>query len=82
MNLKEQKVNLVHIESRSSKIEKGRYEFYVDCKAQTKEILLETIEKLKEQSTYLHILSKDANNDNVVDSGLLLCSENHLYSKI
>ena len=46
---KENRVNLIHIESRPSKTEKGRYEFYVDCKAATREILMEAIEKLKEK---------------------------------
>lgn len=61
---KENRVNLIHIESRPSKTEKGRYEFYVDCKAATREILMEAIEKLKEKATYLHILSREGPVDN------------------
>jgi len=57
------RVNLKHIESRPSKEEKGRYEFYVDCKGETKEKLLETIELIREKSTYLHILSRDQQNE-------------------
>lgn len=64
----ENKVNLIHIESRPSKIDKGRYEFYVDCKAKTKETIFHTIEELKKNSTYLHILSTDFQNDNVNES--------------
>lgn len=64
----ENKVNLSHLESRPSKIERGRYEFYVDCKAQSKEVLLRTIAILKTQTTYLHILSGDSPNDDVKES--------------
>jgi prephenate dehydratase len=60
---------LIHIESRPCKIEKGRYEFYVDCKAATKEILMETIEKLKEKALYLHILSKDGLDNSSSEMG-------------
>ncbi len=62
-NKKQNRVNLIHIESRPSKTEKGRYEFYVDCKAQTKEILLSTIEQLKVKAIYLHILSRESIGD-------------------
>lgn len=61
----ENKVNLIHIESRPSQNEKGRYEFYVTCKAQTKEIILNTIEELKKSTTFLHILSVDAKHDEI-----------------
>ncbi len=64
----EHKVNLVHIESRPSKIDKGRYEFYVDCKANTKEELKDLTEELRMKSTYLHILSGDFKNDDVTES--------------
>lgn len=62
-------MNLIHIESRPSKIDKGRYEFYVDCKAENRDVILKTIEQLKAKSTYLHILSVDNENDNVQESG-------------
>lgn len=58
----EHKVNLVHIESRPSKIEKGRYEFYVDCKANSSAELTQLMEELKNKCTYLHILSGDVQN--------------------
>jgi phenylalanine-4-hydroxylase len=66
------RVNLIHIESRPSKMEKGRYEFYVDCKAQTREILLNTIEQLKEKAVYLHILSRENTGDLSPEMGNLL----------
>lgn len=62
------KVNLIHIESRPSHSEKGRYEFYVHCKAQTKDVILTTVEELKVSSTYLHILSVDAKYDDISGS--------------
>ena len=65
----ENKVNLIHIESRPSKIDKGRYEFYVDCKAENRDVILKCVEQLKAKSTYLHILSVDNENDNVKESG-------------
>lgn len=64
----ENKVNLIHIESRPSKSEKGRYEFFVDCKAEKKEQILVTIEKLKEKATYLHILNKQNSLDDFDNS--------------
>lgn len=64
----ENKVNLIHIESRPSKIDKGRYEFYVDCKAENRDVILKCVEQLKAKSTYLHILSVDNENDNVKES--------------
>ncbi len=69
ISIKKNKVNLIHIESRPSKTEKGRYEFIVDCKAESQEKLLETVEQLKTISTYLHILSLEAENDGVKESG-------------
>ena len=63
-------VNLIHIESRPSQNEKGRYEFYVHCKAETKDIILQTVEELRESSTYLHILSVDAKHDDISGSGM------------
>ena len=60
---------MIHIESRPCKTEKGRYEFYVDCKAATKEILMETIGKLKEKALYLHILSKDGLDNSSSEMG-------------
>lgn len=62
------KVNLIHIESRPSQNEKGRYEFYVHCKAKSKDIILATIEELKKNSTYLHIMSVDASHDDIKES--------------
>jgi len=59
----ENKVNLVHIESRLSKSEKSRYEFFIDCKAQTREQILAAIEQLKEKSVYLHILNKSTESE-------------------
>ena len=67
----ENKVCLKHIESRPSNIFKGRYEFYVDCKASSKDIILKTIEELREKTTYLHILSTNSQNDEVNESGKL-----------
>ncbi len=63
------KVNLIHIESRPSQNEKGRYEFYVTCKAQTKEIIMSTVEELKKETIYLHILSVDAKHDEISGTG-------------
>ena len=60
---------MIHIESRPCKIEKGRYEFYVDCKAETKEILMQAIEKLKEKALYLHILSKESLDNSPSETG-------------
>lgn len=60
---------MIHIESRPSKSEKGRYEFFVDCKAEKKEQILVTIEKLKEKATYLHILNKQNSLDDFDNSG-------------
>ena len=60
---------MVHIESRLSKSEKHRYEFYVDCKAKTKEQLLKAIEKLKEKSTYLHMFNKQNTNTEFDEGG-------------
>ena len=65
MKIKENRVNLVYIESRPSKTDKGRVEFYVDCKAQTRETILATIEKLREKAVYLHILSRSDSVDNL-----------------
>lgn len=52
-------VNLSHIESRLSKSDKAKYEFYVDCKADSKTTLHNAIEKLKERTTYMHVLNKE-----------------------
>ncbi len=65
-------MNLVHIESRLSKSEKGRYEFYVDCKAKTNEQILTLIEQLKEKSTYLHIFNKQNTKSEFEESGTKL----------
>ena len=53
-------VNLSHIESRLSKSDKAKYEFYVDCKAETKEKLQKVIDQLREKATYLHVLNKES----------------------
>lgn len=50
-------VNLEHIESRPSKGEVGKYEFYCHCKSRQKESILEAIEKLRPKTCYLHILN-------------------------
>ncbi len=67
-------VNLIHIESRPSQNEKDRYEFFVTCKAMTKEVILNTIEELKQCTVYLHILSVDSKHDEISDTGLYLKS--------
>lgn len=54
----ENNVNLIHIESRLSKNDKGKYEFFVDCKSKDKDSLQATIEKLKEKASYLHVFDK------------------------
>ncbi|CAF0880717.1 unnamed protein product [Brachionus calyciflorus] len=64
----ENKVNLVHIESRLSKDDKGKYEFYVDCKAKDKDDLLNTIEKLKDKAAYLQIFDKSTTDGTVEES--------------
>lgn len=56
----ENNVNLIHIESRLSKNDKGKYEFFVDCKSKDKDNLQSTIEKLKEKASYLHVFDKSA----------------------
>jgi prephenate dehydratase len=61
------KVNLIHIESRPSKPDKRKYEFFVHCKAEKKEQITDTIENLKESAQYLHVLNKT--NDDLGDSG-------------
>ena len=68
---KENRVNLNHIESRPSKNDKGRYEFYVDCKAQSREHILAAVEKLKEKATYLHLLNKQGDDVEMKGSGKL-----------
>lgn len=60
------KVNLIHIESRPSKPDKRKYEFFVHCKAEKKEQITDTIENLKESAQYLHVLNKT--NDDLGDS--------------
>lgn len=50
---------MVHIESRLSNTKKSNYEFYVDCKARSKESLDKTIEELRARSTYLQIFNKE-----------------------
>lgn len=64
----ENRVNLVHIESRMCKTEKGRFEFFVDCKAKTKEQLTTAIDQLKEISTYLHVFNKPGNESEFEES--------------
>lgn len=62
-------VNLVHIESRLSKEDKTRYEFFVECKAETKEQIRSAVESLRETVAYLHILSKTgATSDGMKES--------------
>lgn len=56
-------MNLIHIESRLSNTKKENYEFFVDCKARTKEELDKTVEELKSKSTYLQILKKDQSSE-------------------
>ncbi len=60
-------MNLIHIESRPSKPDKRKYEFFVHCRAEKKEQITDTIEKLKESAQYLHVLNKT--NDDLSDSG-------------
>jgi phenylalanine-4-hydroxylase len=64
----ENRVNLIHIESRPSKNDKSRYEFYVDCKAQSRERILDAVEKLKEKADYLHLLNKQTDDVDLKDS--------------
>ena len=52
-------VNLSHIESRLSKSDKAKYEFYVDCRAESKDVIEAAIEKLKDRTTYLHVLNRE-----------------------
>lgn len=56
----EHKVNLNHIESRLSKSDKAKYEFFVDCKTDSQENMHRIIESLKSRSTYLHVLNKES----------------------
>jgi UDP-N-acetylenolpyruvoylglucosamine reductase len=64
-------VNLVHIESRLSKTNKENYEFFVDCKAKTKQQLEKTIEDLKEKTSYFQIFTKGSNIE--IESGIITC---------
>lgn len=73
------KVNLVHIESRPSKPDKRKYEFFVHCRAEKKEQIADTIEKLKESAQYLHVLNKT--NDDLSDSGDLNFADLNLNLK-
>lgn len=58
----EQKVNLMHIESRSSTRQPG-YEFFVECDTRSGNLGM-AIEKLKELCNYFNIISRDY-KDNV-----------------
>ena len=69
IKLKENRINLTHIESRPCKADKRKYEFFVDCSAESSDVILEAIEKLKMNSSYLHILNKDGTETENVDSG-------------
>jgi len=52
------RINLNHIESRQSKTEKSKFEFYVDCRAQTKDLMEGMIAKLRSSTAYCHVLNK------------------------
>lgn len=50
-------VNLIHIESRPSKQNKGDYDFFVGCD-DTKGGLKEAIDDMKKHASHLHVLSR------------------------
>ena len=57
----ENNINLSHIESRLSKSDKAKYEFFVDCKTDSQANVNRIIDSLKSITTYLHVLNKDSN---------------------
>jgi len=53
------KVNLIHIESRSSKRSPDEYEFIVECDTRGQNGIVNAIEELKKASSYMQIISRN-----------------------
>lgn len=63
--MQECNVNLIHVESRPSKQNKGDYDFFINCD-NTKGGLHEAVEILRKKSKFLQVLSRNvetAQND-------------------
>jgi phenylalanine-4-hydroxylase len=61
-------VNLAHIESRPSKFENGKYEFYVHCKSKTEQQIVDAVNELRNDVSYLHILNAHSSSLNKTDA--------------
>ena len=52
-------INLLHIESRPNKSEKGKYEFFVTCSGDKPDVMRLAIEQLSSLTDYMHVLTSD-----------------------